>query len=72
MQRSPEDVKLEQACDLGDEKMCRALLASRPNFVSTLSDVDRRRLTDAAQNNNTDALRLMLAAGWPVDARGRV
>jgi len=70
MQRSPEDVKLEQACDLGDEQIFRALLASRPNFISTLSDVDRRRLTDAAQNNNTDALRLMLAAGWPVDARG--
>jgi len=26
----------------------------------------RRKLADAAQNNNTDAVRLMLAAGWPV------
>src|SRR5215472_13616488 len=69
MQHSPEDVKLEQACDLGDEEMFRALLASRPNWVATLSDADRRRLTDAAQNNNTAAVRLMLAAGWPVDTR---
>jgi hypothetical protein len=26
---------------------------------------------DAAQNNNTKAVKLMLEAGWPVDARGR-
>lgn len=70
MQHSPEEVKLEQACDLGDEKMFRALLASRPNWIATMSDGDRRRLTDAAQNNNTDAVRLMLAAGWPVDTKG--
>lgn len=70
MRRSPEEVKLEQACDLGDEEMFRALLASRPNWLATLSDADRRRLTDAAQNNNTSAVRLMLAAGWPVDTKG--
>lgn len=70
MEHSPEEVKLEQACDLGDEEMFRALLASRPNWIATLSDADRRRLTDAAQNNNTGAVRLMLAAGWPVDTRG--
>lgn len=70
MRHSPEEVKLEQACDLGDEEMFRALLASRPNWIATLSDADRRRLTDAAQNNNTNAVRLMLAAGWPVDTKG--
>lgn len=70
MRHSPEEVKLEQACDLGDEEMFRALLASHPNWIATLSDADRRRLTDASQNNNTNAVRLMLAAGWPVDTRG--
>ena len=70
MQHSPEDVKLEQAFDLGDENMFRALLESKPNLVATLSDTDKRRLTDAAQNNNTAAVRLMLAAGWPVDTKG--
>jgi len=48
----------------------RELLAARPNLLETLSDDDRRRLPDAAQSNNTAAVRLMLAAGWPVNARG--
>jgi ankyrin repeat protein len=70
MLHSSEEIRMEQAADLGDEEMFRALVASRPNFVATLSEADRRRLPDAAQNNNTGAVRLMLAAGWPVDARG--
>jgi ankyrin repeat protein len=49
------------------EKTFRALLASRPNLVETLTDDDHRRLPDAAQNNNTNAGRMMLEAGWPVD-----
>ena len=70
MQHSPEEVKLAQACDLGDEQMFRVLVASHPNLLATLSAEDYRRLTDAAQNNNTAAVRLMLSAGWPVDTRG--
>jgi ankyrin repeat protein len=70
MERSPQDLKLEQACELGDDDLFRSLLASRPDFIETLSEGERRRIADAAQNNNTNAVRLMLAAGWPVDARG--
>jgi len=70
MERSPQDVKRMQAFDLGDEGLFRDLVASRPDFIASLSDDDRRHLADAAQNNNSAALRLMLAAGWPVDVRG--
>jgi ankyrin repeat protein len=70
VQHSPEDVKLSQACQLGDENLFRAILASRPKMVTTLSEEERRQIADAAQNNNGNAVRLMLAAGWPVDARG--
>jgi len=70
MEHSPEDVKLSQAFELGDEAIFGALLAKRPNLIETLSDEERRQLPDAAQNNNADAVRLMLKAGWPVDARG--
>lgn len=70
MQHSPPEVKREQAYELGDETLFRSMLATRPNFVETLSEQERRRIADAAQNNNAGAVRLMLAAGWPVDARG--
>src|SRR6266496_2417243 len=40
------------------------------NMAENLSDEQRRQVADAAQNNNTEAVRLMLAAGWRVDARG--
>ena len=70
MQHSPQELKTAQAFELGDQKLFHALLASRPNLVASLSDEERRRLVDAAQNNNLSAVRLMLAAGWPVDVRG--
>jgi ankyrin repeat protein len=70
MEHSPEDLKLAQACELGDEDAFRALIAKQPSLTKTLSDDDRRRFPDAAQNNNTNAVRLMLAAGWPVDTQG--
>jgi ankyrin repeat protein len=70
MDWSPDELKLAQACDLGDDELFAALLARRPDLARTLSDADRRRLADAAQSNNAAAVRLMLAAGWPVDARG--
>jgi ankyrin repeat protein len=39
-------------------------------MAAKLSEPEQREIADAAQNNNADAVRLMLAAGWPVDARG--
>ena len=32
---------------------------------------DTRKIADAARNNRTTAVRLMLEAGWPTDARGQ-
>jgi ankyrin repeat protein len=46
------------------------MLARRPDMAENLSPEERRQVADAAQNNNTSAVRLMLATGWPVDARG--
>jgi hypothetical protein len=37
-----------------------------------LSETEQRKLPNAAQNNNTKAARLMLEAGWPVDAPGEM
>ena len=68
--RTPQSLKLALACDLGDEAAFRELLALRPDLASTLSDEERLKLPNAAQSGNTNAVRLMLEAGWPVDTTG--
>ena len=70
MDHTPEDLKLALACDLGDETAFRQYLAKYPDAVQSLSEEQRRKLPDAARNRNIAAVRLMLEAGWPTDARG--
>ena len=71
MDRSPEELKLALACDLGDEATFRQLLSARPRLAESLSEEDKKHLVHAAQSNNTNAVRLLLAAGWPVVVRGQ-
>ncbi|MEO8426579.1 MAG: ankyrin repeat domain-containing protein [Verrucomicrobiota bacterium] len=71
MERSPAEAKLLVLCWLGDETSMNSLLAERPNLVAGLSESDRRQLAHAARNNDIAAVRLMLAAGLPVDTRGQ-
>jgi len=68
--RTPENLKLALACELGDETVFQEFLAKHPSAAKTLSEADQRKLPNAAQNNNTKAVRLMLEAGWPVDTPG--
>ena len=70
MERTPEDLKLALACALGDEAAFQEFLSKHPDAARTLSEADARKLPGAAQNNNTNAVRLMLDAGWPVDTQG--
>ncbi len=70
MARTPPELKLALACELGDEAAFRQLLEKRPDLASHLSEQDARKLPNAAQSNNTEAVKLMLAAGWPVDTLG--
>jgi len=70
MERTPDTLKLALACELGDADAFAALRAARPDLAGSLSDAERSKLVDAAEGNNTRALRLMLEAGWPTDARG--
>lgn len=71
MGRSPADVKLIAACWLNDQSAVQSVLAQHPRLILDLSDADRRQLAHAARNNNLAAVRLMLAAGWPVSARSQ-
>jgi hypothetical protein len=72
VERSPEDLKLGLACELGDESTFQDYLTRYPEATKALSDVDRRKLPNAAQSNNTKAVRLMLEAGWPVNTPGEM
>ena len=71
MERSPADVRFLAACWMVDENEVRAMLAQQPMLITVLSADDRRHIAMAARNNRTDAVRTMLAAGFPVDAPGQ-
>ncbi len=72
MKHTPENLKLALACELGDEGVFREFLAKNPNAAGSLSEAEQRKLPNAAQSNNTKAVRLMLEAGWPVDTAGEM
>lgn len=72
MERTPEELKLALACELGDEAVFHEFLLQHPDAAKTLSETDQRKLPDAAQTNNSEAVRLMLEAGWPVDTAGEM
>ena len=71
MEHSPVDLQLVDACLAGDGPTINSLLAGTPSLISNLSEADRRQVANAARNNNTPAVRLMLATGFPVDALGQ-
>jgi hypothetical protein len=65
MQRSSPELQLTQACDVGDESLANQLATADPSLTQSLSPELSRRLIAAAMRNDTTAVRLMLAAGWP-------
>jgi ankyrin repeat protein len=71
MDHTPDELRLAVACEVGDAEMVRSLLAQRPHLAHTLTAAEHRKLPDAARESNAAAVRLMLEAGWPVDARGQ-
>lgn len=72
MERTPEDLKLALACELGDAAAFHEFLARNPDAAKNLTEEQRQKLPRAAQSNNTEAVQLMLSAGWPVDTPGEM
>lgn len=72
MERTPEELKLALACELGDEAVFHRFLVHNPGAASILSEKDRQKLPNAAHDNNAKAVQLMLEAGWPVDTPGEM
>jgi ankyrin repeat protein len=71
LERSPPEVQLVEACSLGDERLIDELLGKHPGLTRALPADARRKLVDAAQDENLAAIRRLLAAGWPTDGRGQ-
>lgn len=71
MERSSPQLAVAAACEIGDEPLVLSILKSHPDAAKILAVDAQRRLVDAAENNKTETVRLMLTAGWPVDARGK-
>jgi ankyrin repeat protein len=70
LERTPPDLKLALACELGDQAVFQELSTRDPGALQTLVATAPEKLPNAAQSNHTAAVRLMLAAGWPVDTPG--
>jgi ankyrin repeat protein len=70
MRSSPEALQFAEACESGDEATVRTISARNPDLARSLPERERRRLVVAAEQNNAEGVRRLLAAGWPVDARG--
>ena len=71
LERSPAELRFTFACETGDERAMAELRAAHPDLVRSLSGAELRRLVDAAEDHDALAVTRMLAAGWPVDARGQ-
>jgi hypothetical protein len=71
MESSPAHLQLAVACEVGDEPAVTMLVKAHPNLLQFAAETDRQRIAHAARNNQTGAVRLMLQAGWPTDARGQ-
>jgi len=71
IERSPDELAIAAACEVGDEELVRTLLNARTLGARPLSEPAVKRMVDAADRNDTKAVRLMLSAGWPVEALGK-
>jgi ankyrin repeat protein len=58
------------ACAKPDEAEVRHILAEQPDIMTRVTPHEMRILADAAMFGRTDAVRVMLDAGFPLDARG--
>ncbi len=62
---SDDSLSLTMACELGDDSLVRSLIAANPGLVRALQPADVTRIVAAAELRNGDAVKRMLAIGWP-------
>lgn len=68
MERSAPWLRLVQAAEIGEDSLAQGILEQHPTLFARLSANAARRIIGAALRNNTRAVELLLAYGWPSDA----
>jgi len=69
--RTPDDLKLALACLTGDAASAKALIERDPETAREFVRANAQYILNAARDNDTEAVRLMLECGWPVEGDGR-
>jgi ankyrin repeat protein len=71
LDRTPEDLKLGLACAAADAPTAKAFYARDPDKAREYARANAHYISDAAEDNDIEAVRLMLECGWPVEGDGR-
>ena len=71
LERTPEDLRLVQACLTGDSVYVNAMLSEDRERVHRLAQANPGYVSEAAEDNDSTAVRLMLECGWPVEGDGK-
>lgn len=70
LERSSVQRRFVAACERGDSSTAQSILRDEPKIAETLSYQDQRLLADAAWENDIEAVRVMLEAGFNPHVRG--
>lgn len=71
MERSSPQLALAAACEVGDEPLMLSTLRDHPDAATSMEPDVQRKIVDAAENNNTETVRLLVKAGWPAGSRAK-
>ena len=71
MERSPVAVRLLEACWIEDGDAVEKYRSASAVSAAAIGEAERVLVAHAARNNRTEAVRLMLECGLPVDVRGQ-
>jgi ankyrin repeat protein len=69
MERSPAALAFAMACRMGDAERAGEIRAANPGLPHELGQRERQMIVSAADAGDTTGVQLMLASGWPPEAR---